>query len=63
MPFTILFVSQSDYIIQFVDTNSHTERQTVLKKPNDLDLHCFQRKGISSFSWTRDKRCLIVFQE
>ena len=47
MPHQFLIVSQSDYLIQVVDTYSHTERQTVqiqiswlLKKPTDLDLHC-----------------------
>ena len=60
----LLTASQSDYSIQIVDINSHTERQTVkiqiswlLKKPTDLDLHCLQKKGtgISRFSRTRVK--------
>ena len=57
-PFPIF--SQSDYLIQIVDINSHTWWQTVqiqiswlLQKPTDLDLHCFQRQGISGFSRTR----------
>ena len=58
----LLIFSQSDYLIQIVDTNSHTKWQTVqiqissllLQKPTDLDLHCLQRQGISGFSRTRD---------
>ena len=56
MPCPPLIVSQSDYLIQVVDTNSHSAWQTVqiqinwlLQKPTDLDLHCFQRQGISRF--------------
>ena len=48
----LLIYSQSDYLIQVVDMNSHTEWQTVqiqiswlLQKPTDLDLHCLQRQG------------------
>ena len=55
-------VSQSDYLIQIPDINSHTGRQTVqiqiswlLQKPTDLDLHCLQRHGIYGFSRTRVK--------
>ena len=62
MPHPLLIVSQSDHFIQAVDTNSHTEWQTVqiqiswlLKKPTDFDIHCFQRQGISGFSMTRVK--------
>ena len=58
LPFLIL--SQSDYLIQIVDLNSHSEWQIVqiqiswlLQKPTDLDLHCLQRQGISGFSRTR----------
>ena len=47
MPCLLLIVSQSDYLIQVVDTNAHIELQTVeiqisqlLKKLTDLDLHC-----------------------
>ena len=54
MPCPHLIVSQSDYLIQGVDTNSHTEKQTVqikiswlFQKPTDLDLHCLQRQGIT----------------
>ena len=54
--------SQSDYLIQIIDINSHTLWQTVqiqiswfLLKPTDLDLHCLQRQGISGFSRTRLK--------
>ena len=53
---------QSDYLIQIVDINSHTEWQTVqiqiswlLQKPTDLDLHCLQRQCISGFCRTRVK--------
>ena len=60
MPRLLLLVSQSDSLIQIVDTNSYTECQTVqiqiswlLQKPTDLDLHCLQRHGISGFSRTR----------
>ena len=55
MPLPLLIVSQSNYLTQDVDINSHTEQQTVqiqiswllqkpayLKKPIDLDLHCLQ---------------------
>ena len=52
-----LTFSQSDYLIQIVDINSHTYWQTIqiqiswfLKKPTDLDLHCSQRQGISRLS-------------
>ena len=58
----LLIFSQSDYLIQVVDTNSNTEWQTVqiqiswlLQKPTDLDLHCLQRQNISGFSRTRVK--------
>ena len=60
MPCPLLIFSQSDYLIQIIDTNSHTEWQTVqiqiswlLQKPTDLDLHCLQRQGLSGFSRTR----------
>ena len=62
MPHPLQIFSLSDYLIQFVDINSHKEWQTVQiqiswllrsQKPTDLDLHCLQRKGISSFSRTR----------
>ena len=59
MPCPLPNFSQSDYLIQAVDMNSHTEWQTVqiqiswlLKKPTDLDLHCLQKQGISGFSRT-----------
>ena len=61
MPHPFLIFSQSDYLIQIVDINSHTEWQTVqiqvswLQKPTDLDLHCLQRQDISGFSRTRVK--------
>ena len=61
MALPLLIISQSDYLIQVVDTNSNTEWQTVqiqiswlLKKPTDLDLHCLQRQSISGVSRTRD---------
>ena len=47
---TLFKFSQSDYLIQIVDVNSHTEWQTVqiqiswlLQKSTDLDLHCLIR--------------------
>ena len=59
MPHPLLIYSQSDNLIQVVDTNSHTKWQTVqiqiswlLQKPTDLDLHCLQN-GISGFSRTK----------
>ena len=62
MPCPFLIVSQPHHLIQIVDTNSHTEWQTVqiqiswpLQKPADLDLHCFQKQDISEFSRTRVK--------
>ena len=62
MPCPFLIFSQSDYLIQIVDTNSHTKWQTVqiqiswlFQKPTDLDLHCLQRQGLSGFSRTRVK--------
>ena len=59
MPCPHLIFSQSYYLIQVVDTNSHTQWQTEqiqiswLQKPTGLDLHCLQRQGISRFSRTR----------
>ena len=60
MPHPFQIFSQSDYLIQIVDINSHTEWQAVqiqiswlLQKPTDLDLHCLQKQGISGFSRTR----------
>ena len=54
MPCPFLIFSQSDYLIQTVDINSHTKWQTVqiqiswlLQKPTDLDLHCLLRQGMS----------------
>ena len=62
MPHPFQIFSQSDYLIQIVDINSHTEWQAVqiqiswlLQKPTDLDLHCLQKQGISGFSRTRVK--------
>ena len=62
MPHLFLIFSQSDYLIQIVDINSHTQRQTVkiqiikvLQKPTDLALHYLQRQDISRFSRTRVK--------
>ena len=56
----LLIFSQSDYLVQVVDTGSNTEWQTVkiqiswlLQKPTDLDLHCLQKEGTSGFSRTR----------
>ena len=60
MPHLLLIVSQSDYLIQVIDTNSNTEWQTVqihiswlLQKPTNLNLHCLLRQGIPGFSRTR----------
>ena len=60
MPRPFLIFSQSDYLIEVVDTNSHTKWQTVqiqitwlLQKPTDQTLHCLQRQGITGFSRTR----------
>ena len=57
-----LHVNQNPIMIwwyEVVDKNSHTEWQTVqiqiswlLQKPTDLELHCLQRQGISTFSRT-----------
>ena len=50
MPCPFLIFSQSDYLIQVVDTNSNTEWQTVqleiswLQKPTDLDPYCLQSR-------------------
>ena len=62
MPHPLLTFSQSDYLIQIVGINSHTQWQTVqiqigwlLQKPADLDLHCLQRQGISGFIRSRVK--------
>ena len=51
MPHPHLIFSQSDYLIQIVDINSHTQWQAVqiqiswlLQKPTDLDLHCLQKR-------------------
>ena len=67
MPHPLLIFSQSDYLIQIVDINLHTEWQTVqiqiswlLKKPTDLDLHCLQRQGISGFSMTRVNNAKVL---
>ena len=60
MPHPLLIVSQSDFLVKVVDTNSHAERQIVqlqiswlLQKPSDLDLHYLQRQDISRTSQTR----------
>ena len=62
MPSPLLIFSQSDYLVQVVDTGSNTEWQTVkiqiswlLQNPTDLDLHCLQKEGTSGFSRTRVK--------
>ena len=54
--YTQLIVSRSNYLIQVVDTNSHTEWQT------DLDLHCLQRQDISGFSRARVKLYLFLLR-
>ena len=63
MPCPFPVFSQSDYLMQIVDINSHTEWQTVqiqiswlLQKPTDLDLYYLQRHGISGFSRTSLKQ-------
>ena len=65
-----LIFSQSDYLIQIVDKNSHTKWQAVkiqiswlLQKPTDLDLHCLQRQDISGFSRTRVKKKKILHKK
>ena len=62
MPCPLLIFSQSDCLIQVIDTYSHIQWQTVqiqiswlLQKPSDLDLHCLQMQGISRRSRTRVK--------
>ena len=47
MPHPLLIFNQSDYLIQIIDINSHTDWQTVqiqiswlLQKPTDLVQHC-----------------------
>ena len=54
MPCPLLIISQSDYLIQVVNTNSHADWQTVQihiswlgKKPTDLDLNCLQKQSMS----------------
>ena len=49
MPCPLLAVNQSDYLIQVVDTNSHSNGQTVQIQIS------LQRQGISRFSRTRVK--------
>ena len=68
MPRPFLIFSQSDYLIQLVDINSHPSWQIVqiqiswlLKKPVDLDLHCLQRQDISGFSRTRVKNSMWIW--
>ena len=60
MPRPLVSFSKSVYLIQFADTNSNTEWQTVqiqisllLQKSTDLNLHCLQWQDISEFSRTR----------
>ena len=63
MPCPLLIFSQSDYLIQVVDTNSNTEWQTVqiqISWPTDLDLHYLQRQDISGFSRTRANICVCL---
>ena len=64
MPRSHVIFSPSDYLIQVVDTNSHSKRQKsaaapdhwLHQKPTDLDLHCLQRPGKSGISKTRVKQ-------
>ena len=62
LPHPLLIFSQSEYLIQIVDINSHSEWQTVqiqiswlLQKPTDLDLHCWQMQDVSGLIRTRVK--------
>ena len=68
MPCPLLIVSQSDFLIQIVDINSHTKWQTVqiqiswlLQKPTELVLHCLQRQNIFGFSRTRVNNFSFLF--
>ena len=67
MPRPLLIFSQSNYLIQVVDTDSDTNWQTVqiqiswlLHKPTDLDLHCLHVEanwsGSALFAKTPHKR-------
>ena len=60
----LLISSQSDYLIQVCDRNSHNQWQTMqiqiswlLQKPTDLDLHCLLNQGMSC-SAREDSFCL-----
>ena len=59
MPHPLLIFSQSDYLIQVVDTNLHSltnsadPDQLASSEANWLDLQCLQKQGISRFSRTR----------
>ena len=56
MPCPLQVFSQSDYLIQVVDTNSHTYHNSNSADLDQLassDLHCLQRQGTSRFSRTR----------
>ena len=70
MPHPFQIFSQSDYLIQIVDKNSHSDWQTVqiqiswlLQKPTDLDLHCLQVRiypgsagqGLRNFTFQPDE--------
>ena len=57
----LLIFSQSGYLIQVVDTNSHTSWQTVQIQMGYLGLHCLQRQGISGFKRTRVNNQNIEF--
>ena len=68
IPHPLLIVSQSDNLIQVGDTSSNTYQETVpiqiswlLLKPTDLDLHCFQRQGVSRDHQDRFKLSKILF--
>ena len=55
MPHPLLIVSQSDYLIQIVNTNPYTQWQTVqiqiswLLKPTYLDLHCITKTRLFKY--------------
>ena len=69
MPHPLIIISQSDSLIQIVDTNSDTKWQTVrihiswlLQKPADLDLPCLGRLGISGLArlWLKKETILYL---
>ena len=70
MPHPFQIFSQSKSLIQIVDINSHSERQTVqiqiswlLQKPADLDLHCLQNRVYSGSAGQGLKKYLHFFSK